>query len=227
VFTGLSFGQRDADDDTYENSFDTCPYEPNDGDPRVVNSGDLDGDGMDSACDPNDDPATGGTNSDQDGDGYLNRQDNCPLISNGEDTTNQNDNDSDQIGDVCDQTPGVEDDDSTADGELIPSQLTQEVTIGAGGTGPGEAPSAEACDVDGEDGCWREGWTPDGLPETDEPDGPTPTDSDGPPTATNNNGGTGGDDGGIGAGVIAAIVVAAVVVVGGAGFLLMRRRGGA
>jgi hypothetical protein len=226
VFSGVSFGQRDADGDSYENSFDTCPYDPNDGDPRTVNSGDLDGDGLDSACDPSDDPAAGGTNSDQDGDGYLNRQDNCPLISNGEDTTNQNDNDTDSIGDECDRDPGtVDGDTTTADGDLIPSQLTQEVTIGAGGTGPGDPPSAEACAMeDGSDGCWREGWTPEGVTQ---PGSPTPEDGgDGSPTATPDDDDD-DDGGGVGAGVIAAIVVAAVVIVGGAGFLLMRRRGGA
>jgi hypothetical protein len=224
VFTGLSFGQRDADGDGLENSFDTCPYVDNVGDPRIQYDGDLDNDGLDAACDPLDDAAAGGTNSDQDGDGYLNRQDNCPLLSNGEDTTNQHDNDRDQIGDVCDTTPGVEDDDTTADGELIESVLTQEVNVGAGGTGPGQPPSEEKCPD-----CWREGWVPefDGTQETDEPSGPTETDDGGSPTATDDETNGGGDDdgGGIGAGVIAAIVVAAVVVVGGAGFLLMRRRG--
>ncbi len=164
VFTGLAFGQRDADGDTFENSLDTCPYVANVGDPRITNSGDLDADGLDAACDPNDDPATGGTNSDQDGDGYLNRQDNCPLISNGQDTTNQNDNDSDQIGDVCDTSPGVEGDNSTADGDLIPYQTTFEASIGTG-AGPNGPPTEAACtgtfgEQTGEDICWQEGWTP-------------------------------------------------------------------
>jgi hypothetical protein len=222
VFTGLSFGQRDADGDSYENSFDTCPYDANVGNPRVTNDGDFDGDGLDAACDPSDDPAAGGTNSDQDGDGYLNRQDNCPLISNGQDTTNQNDNDSDQIGDVCDSTPGTEGDDTTADGDLIPSQLTAEVTIGAGGTGPGTAPTEADCP-----NCWREGWEPvfDTTPTPTDDEGPTDSPDEGSPTATPGDTTKDDDGGGIGAGVIAAIVVAAVVGVGGGGFLLRRRRG--
>jgi hypothetical protein len=216
TFTGVSFGQRDADGDSFENSFDTCPYVENIGDPRITNDGDLDADGLDAACDPNDDPAASGTNSDQDGDGYLNRQDNCPLQSNGQDTTNQNDNDSDQIGDVCDRTPGVDGDDSTADGDLIPSQLTAEITVGAGGTGPGQPPSSSACPD-----CWVEGWTPEGGGSTPASEETEPADATDQPES----GGSDDDGGGIGAGVIAAIVVGAIVVVGGAGFLLMRRRG--
>jgi hypothetical protein len=229
-FTGIAFGQRDADGDSYENSLDTCPFDINDGDPRVNNSGDLDGDGLDSVCDPNDDPATGGTNSDQDGDGYLNRQDNCPLLSNGQDTTNQNDNDRDGIGDVCDPNPGtVDGDDTTADGDLIPFQTAYEVTIGGGGAGG--VPPEDACTGDtgfqADRGyiCWTEDWTPgegggDGdTPDTSDetPDGETPVDgSDGED-----------DDGGLGAAAVIGIVaaVAAIVAVVGAGIYFIRRRG--
>jgi hypothetical protein len=227
-FTGVAFGQRDADGDTFENSLDTCPYEQNDGDARVNNSGDLDGDGLDSVCDPNDDPATGGTNSDQDGDGYLNRQDNCPLISNGQDTTNQNDNDRDAIGDVCDTTPGeVDGDDTTADGELIPFRITAEQVIG-GGTGAGGPPSEAGCTgpsvlADGADAnvCWNEEWEAGtgGGDSSDET--PPPTDDEG-------NGTTDGDDdGGSNTAAIIGVVaaVAAIVAVVGAGIYFIRRRG--
>jgi hypothetical protein len=139
TFTTIALGQRDADGDGYENSLDTCPFDVNDGNPKEANSGDLDGDGLDSACDPNDDPATGGTDSDEDADGYLNRQDNCPQDANGEnDESNQVDEDLDQIGDACDPEPAV------ANGDLSSVTLEAEVVIGDG-TGPGGPPSDEAC----------------------------------------------------------------------------------
>jgi hypothetical protein len=74
---------RDTDQDGYENSFDACPLNPNTGNGRNANApgnGDSDSDGIDNSCDPlPDNPGI----SDQDGDGYQNRQDNCPLVSNG------------------------------------------------------------------------------------------------------------------------------------------------
>ncbi len=146
TFTTLARGQRDADGDGFENSLDTCALDPNIGDPRVLLDGDLDSDGLDAACDPNDDPNSGGTNSDEDGDGYLNRQDNCPLKENGEQEDNQEDADLDQIGDACDP------DKETENGELIPAQLEIDIDIGAGGGSPGEPPSEEACPD-----CWRAG----------------------------------------------------------------------
>jgi hypothetical protein len=227
-FTGLAFGQRDGDGDTFENSLDTCPYVQNDGDPRVNNSGDIDGDGLDSACDPSDDPNAGGTNSDQDGDGYLNRQDNCPLLNNGQDTTNQNDNDRDQIGDVCDTTPGtVDGDETTADGDLIPFRIAVEQTIGGGG--PGGEPSDEACTGTPEDPakyvCWQEGWTPEGGSDgegngSEVTDAPDETPGDG--TETTDDDGGGSNTAAI-IGVVAA--VAAIVAVVGAGIYFIRRRG--
>ena len=138
-FTVASLGLRDADGDGYENNFDTCSLVANEGDPRVPNSGDSDGDGLDAACDPDDDD----TNSDEDLDGYLNRGDNCPLKANGQpiepdaptaDETNQEDKDLDFIGDVCDPNP------DTANGELIFKQITQDVKIGTG-TGTGGPPA--------------------------------------------------------------------------------------
>jgi len=141
AFAVVSTGLRDADADGYEDSLDTCPYDTNLGNARITNDGDVDADGLDAACDPNDDPLTGGTNSDEDGDGYLNRQDNCPLVKNGQDMTNQADADLDQIGDVCDRDPSI------ADGELLIEQSTKDITIGSG-TGPGGPPDCLTL------GCW-------------------------------------------------------------------------
>jgi hypothetical protein len=97
----LLFSNRDQDVDLVENPMDTCPV--------TVNTGtDADGDGLDSACDPNDnDP-----NSDQDTDTFPNRGDNCPLVANGSNegippNTAQDDTDRDGVGDVCDPEPLV------------------------------------------------------------------------------------------------------------------------
>jgi len=73
--------QRDADNDGHENGLDPCPLTANAGwDPRVFNAIALDGDGdgLPTACDPND----AAFNNDQDGDGWQNRLDNCPLVAN-------------------------------------------------------------------------------------------------------------------------------------------------
>ena len=125
TFNIIAAGQRDADGDGYENSLDVCPFDANLGDPRIQGDADEDNDGLDAACDPNDDE----TNSDEDLDGFLNRQDNCPLVANGENEDNQRDTDNDSIGDACDPNP----DDEDAQGELIIVQVPVEVTIGPGG----------------------------------------------------------------------------------------------
>jgi hypothetical protein len=114
----------DADDDGIENRLDTCPFDPNLGDPRTLGSGDSDQDGLDAACDPNDDPALGGTNFDEDLDGYINREDNCPLVNNGENLDNQADADADDIGDACDPEP------DQFDGHQHEVTLTDAVVIG-------------------------------------------------------------------------------------------------
>lgn len=152
TFTTVAVGQSDADGDGFENGLDTCPFDPNVGNPRVAGSGDADNDGLDAACDPDDNQ----TNSDEYADGYLNRQDNCPLVPNGQpqdpdnpgpDETNQADRDLDQIGDACDPNP------DQRDGDLITAQLTKDVVIGGGG--PGGPPSEEACPD-----CFRPGDSP-------------------------------------------------------------------
>ena len=149
----------DAEDDGNENQLDTCPYSLNAGTPRSTNSGDFDGDGLDAACDPNDDPFSGGTNWDQDDDGYLNRQDNCPLVENGELTQiNQADSDLDGIGNYCDVDP------FNVDGHKHRDCLIYHVTIGGGGSLP--PPPLLPCDSDN-----------DGLPDTSDncPTVPNPT----------------------------------------------------
>lgn len=157
TFTTIAIGQPDTDGDGIENNLDTCPYDQNAGDPRIKGDGDLDVDGLDAVCDPDDDEI----NSDQDLDGYVNRQDNCPLAPNGEDATNQDDEDVDEdgedmadgIGDDCDQEPLV------FNGEPVPDRmrtLTMDVEIGppAAGETPteGETPTAdETPAADGEE----------------------------------------------------------------------------
>lgn len=216
TWTVAAFGQRDADGDGYENSLDTCALTPNVGNPRITSDGDTDSDGLDQACDPNDNPQ-GGTNSDEDGDGYQNRNDNCPLIANGQEEDNQADNDLDQIGNACDPNP----DDANPQGELNSATPEAEVTIGAG-TGDGGPPTEEQCPD-----CWVEGYEVmvGDIEPTDPPTGATT------PPATDDNGDNGSiggnDDGGSSGTTIAIIagVIAAVVVLGGGAYMVLRRRG--
>jgi hypothetical protein len=217
TYTTFAFGQRDADGDTYENSLDTCPVTANVGNPRISNDGDADGDGLDEACDPNS-SATTGTNSDQDADGYQNRNDNCPLKANGqaEGEENQKDTDLDQIGDICDTNP------TTPDGDLSQAEPTADVTIGSGSGSPAAPTSAQCpkCYVKGQPVVTNPpsgGGT--GTPASGTPGGGTPG-----PTATPG----GGNEGGGGSGTTIAIiagVIAAIVVIGGGAALVMRRRG--
>ena len=78
----FAVSERDYDGDGHGNSLDVCSYTSNPTwDPRQFNAlsgGDADGDGLPTACDPNDTVF----NNDQDGDGWPNRVDNCPLTAN-------------------------------------------------------------------------------------------------------------------------------------------------
>jgi len=232
--TIFTVSQRDADGDGYANALDVCPYAANTGDPTIPASGDTDSDGMDVTCDPNDSLTGGGANTDVDGDGYLNRQDNCPLFPNGteqtdEATRNQEDDDLDGIGNGCDNNP------TAGDGELIQLTLDLPIVIGTG-SGAGGPPSDTACPF-----CHRPGDEIQNHDETDEwmhceartgeaACGDQPTDSETPvetgdtPVATPKDEDGGGSSSGL---IIGAAVIAAVVVIGGGAFMLLRRRGGA
>jgi len=123
----LQVGLRDADGDGHENSLDPCPLTADaDWDPRAasaVGPGDADGDGLPSSCDPDDN----GAKADEDGDGYSNRGDNCPLVANGVAADNQKDSDLDGIGDACDPHPN----DADSEGEAPEVMLSQDMTITA------------------------------------------------------------------------------------------------
>jgi hypothetical protein len=233
TFGSFALGQRDADGDGYENSLDTCPLTPNVGNPRIPLDGDLDGDGLDAACDPND-SATTGTNSDQDLDGYQNRNDNCPLVANGIDQANvpgvgnQLDTDMDTIGDACDPNPTTAD----TEGKYSVATPSAAVTIGAGGSAAGSAPTAAQCP-----NCWTKQTVinpsgaptlaPSGSSTAKPPSGSTSTSSTPKITASPNSGSS--SSGGSNTGTILLIVAgvaAAVIVIGGGAALLMRRRKG-
>jgi hypothetical protein len=133
TFNSLDIGLRDADGDGIENGLDPCPLDPDPTwDPRAasaVGPGDADGDGLPSSCDPDDNEA----NADEDGDGSLNRGDNCPLVANGvDDADNQKDSDYDGIGDACDPHPN----DADSEGEAPEALGSQDITITAAAATP-------------------------------------------------------------------------------------------
>lgn len=145
--------QFDADEDGIENLLDPCPFDRDDQygpngdiawDPRGAKNqdpGDRDvdpdfgvpfSDGIPDSCDPFPDVPSihtsgiGIARTDEDGDGWANRVDNCPLIAN----VDQENADSDAIGDACDPNPTVN------DGHQHIACLISTVNIGAGGTAP-------------------------------------------------------------------------------------------
>lgn len=210
-FGTFALGQRDADGDSFENSLDTCALVANVGNPRVTGDGDVDSDGLDQACDPNSD-ATTGVNSDQDLDGYQNRQDNCPLTANGQEQDNQKDDDMDTVGNACDPAPT----DANAQGTYSVATPSSEIVIGAGGAGPGTKAVCAGCyDANATQAPSSTG----GATKTTAPSSGSPTVTAAPSIK---------DDGGTSTGTIIAIVAgvaAAVAIVGGGAYLLMRRRG--
>jgi hypothetical protein len=218
-FVLFAASMPDADNDGIENFLDTCPFDgnPDNFDPRSLSSpGDDDEyppgspspDGIPNVCDPT--PDSNNPPNDADGDLYLNRGDNCPLVANGvapgpdqipgtdDDviigSDNQKDSDRDLIGDACDPHP------NTRDGDLLIVCRCTAVDVGAGGSAP---PCPNLCsedqvgiDLDG-DGIFdslegEETPTPTATPTEGSP---TPTPGAGTPTATPTPG-IGGDTGG-------------------------------
>ena len=183
TFVDYSQSRRDFDRDGIENSLDTCPFDATPSwNPRVSDPvNDPDGDGIPgkdapgggddlvagTGCDPT--PA-GSIGSDEDGDGFDNREDNCPLVPNGAAQDNQADPDGDHIGSACDLL------DLLGDGHLHEVCATFDVAIGTGGT-----PTTPTCpdfvadqDNDGfddtdealigtavDDPCGNDGWPAD------------------------------------------------------------------
>lgn len=147
-YTFMDYGRslRDLDDDGIENQLDTCPsVVTTPFDPRVLDPvNDPDNDGVPGQDDPAPgeqlspgtgcDPQPSTSNSDIDGDAFVNREDNCPLVANGSSGDNQADTDKDGLGNTCDAV------DTAADGHVHEVCVTKAVSIGAGGT-----PSTPAC----------------------------------------------------------------------------------
>ncbi len=149
-YTFMEYGRtiRDLDNDGIENTLDTCAsvstpsWNPRISDP--VNDFDDDGiPGKDNpaqsgqllagtGCDPT--PLTNTGTGDHDGDGFLNREDNCPLVANGLAQDSQADPDGDGIGSVCDTVV------TQPDGHLHEVCVTANVSVGSGGT-----PATPAC----------------------------------------------------------------------------------
>jgi hypothetical protein len=155
-FVTFAGSQRDADGDGIENGLDPCPLDADTNwDPRATvpadtMPGDNDADGLPDTCDPdsNDRGQSSGGLWDHDGDGYGNRSDNCPLVANGKGQLfglgpdNQEDTDSDGIGDQCDPDPT----DNDAQGVPIEFCIITPVEIGGGGDPPPDPTLMTPCD---------------------------------------------------------------------------------
>ena len=181
-FVLFATSQRDADGDGIENRLDTCAYTTDpDWNPRdaapIQNPGDKDGDLIPDSCDPFPEEGslctaeTGLSLTDEDCDGWMNGADNCPLVPN----PDQEDTDSDDIGDACDQNPTV------PDGEVILVCRVTVVQVGAGGTPAYDPETLTPCD-----------------PTAPLPSAATPTPGPGETPAATGTGGGGGGGGGVG-----------------------------
>jgi hypothetical protein len=160
MFRNYSQSERDAEavPDSFENDLDPCRWTTDAGwSPRAAGGAgtlDNDNDWIPASCDPNDNQ----TMTDQDGDGYDNTQDNCPLVPNGFGAGEDNQADSepvgapdlgpfpDAIGDACDDS----DDDGWEAG---------------GGTTPGNGNCDDGINNDGD--AFIDGNDPDCVPYMD------------------------------------------------------------
>jgi len=221
TFTTFTVSQGDADGDGAENDIDTCPFDVNQGDPRVAGDGDPDNDGLDSACDPEPEVA----NTDVDDDVYLNRGDNCPLVNNPDNA----DSDGDRIGDACDPNP------NTVDGVGTAVTLTESVTItgGVAAETPTEEPAETPTEEPAETPTEEPAETPTVQPTVQPTPSPTPTPTPTPtpiptptPPVVGGAGLLGSDDGGFPVWAIYVIGVAAALMLGGIGTAatVVRRR---
>jgi len=148
-FIAASASQRDADGDGHENGLDPCPLTPDPTwDPRTndpsgyVAGADDDADGLPNSCDPKPTQPSPlvGSIRDEDIDGWMNRSDNCPLLSNPDNL----DTDSDAIGDACDPNPNNKD----TEGMPVEVCTISVLEIGAGGTPPLAAGEVRDCSIE-------------------------------------------------------------------------------
>jgi len=126
--------------------------------PDCEDAEDDDGDGfVNDGCpkvgDPDVRSPTVGSIYDEDRDQWMNRMDNCPLVPNGPQQKNipgvgnNEDEDSDGIGDACDPHPN--DADAEGDPEALSVCVVHVLEIGAGGTPPIAAGTYQPCTLEG------------------------------------------------------------------------------
>jgi hypothetical protein len=128
----------DYDDDGIEDPYDSCPFEINPDQADTDGDGigdacdvcialsdalqlDLDGDGLGDVCD-----------SDMDGDGIANGDDNCPERANPEIDGAQPDTDGDRLGDACDTDDDGDGVDDLEDNCPLIANPSQEAITGGG-----------------------------------------------------------------------------------------------